>query len=80
MTFYRKDFGKNGEEKVALFLEKNGWKILKKNYINKKRIGEIDIIAIKKYLIAFVEVKSRKNYYLEDIGEKYSACNYYRYR
>ncbi len=51
--------GKYGEQVVARLLEKNGFKILAKNY--KKRFGEIDIIAYKEPVISFVEVKLRKN-------------------
>lgn len=51
--------GKKGEIFVAQWLEKNNYKILATNY--KLRYGEIDIIAKKDEVIAFVEVKFRKN-------------------
>lgn len=49
--------GNFGEEKVAKFLIKNKFKIIKRNYNCK--FGEIDIIAENKDLIIFVEVKTR---------------------
>lgn len=51
-------FGNQSELAVANFLEKEGFNILKKNY--KKFFGEIDIIAGKKNMVVFVEVKARK--------------------
>lgn len=47
-----------GEKKVASFLRKYGYKILKRNY--QCKFGEIDIIATKDDFIVFVEVKTRK--------------------
>ena len=49
--------GKSGEDMVAAFLRKNGYKIAKRNY--SCRFGEIDIIAERKEYIVFVEVKTR---------------------
>ncbi len=56
--FYRKDFGAAGEERAAAFLEENGYSIIERNY-HAGKTGEIDIIAVKKDLVVFVEVKSR---------------------
>ena len=55
----KREVGDFGEEIIAQYLEKNGYRILDSNY--SKPFGEIDIIAIKDYLIAFVEVKTRKS-------------------
>jgi len=52
-------FGHQSELLVADLLKDQGFKILEQNY--KKFFGEIDIIAQKKDLIVFVEVKARKN-------------------
>ncbi len=52
-------FGKQSEEFIASYLQNLGFKILELNY--KKFFGEIDIIAQKKDLVVFVEVKARKN-------------------
>jgi len=51
--------GIKGEKAACVFLKKNGYKILKKNY--KKTFGEIDIIAKKGEDISFVEVKTRES-------------------
>lgn len=56
--------GYDGENIAEGFLKKAGYKIIERNWCNKKgrRIGEIDIIAKDKktdYLV-FVEVKTRK--------------------
>lgn len=55
---YRKKFGAEGEDRAALFLEGMGFSIIERNY-RAGKIGEIDIIALKKDLVVFVEVKSR---------------------
>lgn len=52
------DTGKAGEDRVAGFLRKNGWTVVKRNY--QCRYGEIDIIAENEEYIIFVEVKTRK--------------------
>ena len=65
----RNSIGHKGEKIAVGFLKKNGYKILQRNWCNKKgkRIGEIDIIArdVKKDVLVFVEVKTR----LVDVNE-----------
>lgn len=56
MTDKRK-LGNYGERKVKNFLRRKGYKIIETNYA--KKYGEIDIIAKRKDIIAFVEVKTR---------------------
>lgn len=51
--------GKKGEDIVSKDLQKRGYKVLKRNYFT--CYGEIDIIAEKNKILAFVEVKTRKN-------------------
>ena len=53
----RKELGNFGENAAALYLEKKGYTILKRNF--RIRGGEIDIIAEKDGIIAFTEVKTR---------------------
>lgn len=55
----KRQVGDFGEEITAEYLENNGYRIIDRNYA--KPFGEIDIIAIKDDLIAFVEVKTRKS-------------------
>lgn len=49
--------GKYGEELASQFLRKKGYKIIEKNF--RIRGGEIDIVAIDKGTLVYVEVKSR---------------------
>ena len=56
-TLHNQKLGKVGEKQACSYLKKNGWKILKKNY--KTPFGEIDIIAQKGEVVAFIEVKTR---------------------
>ena len=53
--------GKKGEECVAQWLKQNGYVILARNY--RVRSGEVDLIAQKNEVIAFVEVKCRTAHY-----------------
>ena len=50
--------GDRGEKYTVRYLKKHGWKIVERNY--RKKYGEIDIIARKRDLLAFVEVKTRR--------------------
>ena len=51
--------GEAQETRTVIELEKLGYKILQKNF--RCRIGEIDIVALHKGYLVFVEVKYRKN-------------------
>lgn len=51
------DFGKKAEDLAVDYLQKNGYKILVRNFRFQK--AEIDIIAEKNNLIVVVEVKAR---------------------
>lgn len=57
MKKLNKIHGTIGEIEVANYLKAQGYKIVAMNYKNK--IGEIDIVALDKNVIVFVEVKSR---------------------
>lgn len=50
-------YGKRSEIIAADYLKEKGYKILEVNYKNK--VGEIDVIALDKDYIVFVEVKAR---------------------
>ena len=49
--------GRGGEEEAARWLESAGWEIVDRR--RKTKLGEIDLVARKDGLIAFVEVKWR---------------------
>jgi putative endonuclease len=48
--------GRTGEDVACIFLERNGFKILVRNY--QKKWGELDIVASKDGVLDFFEVKS----------------------
>jgi len=50
--------GKYGEDFAAQYLANNGYKIVERNY-RFSRYGEIDIIALDKNTLCFIEVKTR---------------------
>lgn len=50
--------GRKAEDQVALWLKLRGWKILDRRF--KVTEGEVDLIARRKNIIAFCEVKQRE--------------------
>lgn len=67
--------GKAGEDAAADYLEEKGYTILDRNW-RKNRL-ELDIIATKGDIIAFVEVKTRKN---TDFREPHEAVDWKKIR
>ena len=55
MKQFNRRVGKEGEDITAKYLSDKGYKILERNYHT--RFGEIDLIASKNNVLAFVEVK-----------------------
>ena len=55
----RKQTGNRGEEQATLFLQKQGYKILARNFSTV--VGELDIVAQQKNTLVFVEVKKRSS-------------------
>jgi len=53
--------GQQGESAVVNLLEQRGYTILARNF--RTKYGEVDVIARHQEVIAFVEVKCRKNHY-----------------
>ena len=66
----RRTIGSDGEKRAVIFLKKQGFRIHKTNY--RSKVGEIDIIATKSDLIAFIEVKTRQS---DDFGRPEEAVN-----
>lgn len=56
---HRQSVGKRGEDLASKYLIRKGYKILDRNF--KARYGELDIIALDKQILVFVEVKTRIN-------------------
>ena len=65
---WNQEHGKMGEAMARRFLEKKGFKILISRY--RTRVGEIDLIALKKTTLYFVEVKTRSD---KDFGDPLEA-------
>ena len=61
----KRQIGSVYELKASDYLTKKGYQIIERNY--RCRIGEIDIIAIERDCLCFIEVKYRKN---EKTGEQ----------
>jgi putative endonuclease len=59
VSLAKKILGKAGEDRAAQFLKKQGYKILERNYSTPQ--GEIDLIALHRGEVVFVEVKTRTN-------------------
>lgn len=54
-----KNYGDQSETLATHFLEQEGFVILERNYFARK-LGEIDIIALREDVLHFIEVKSGK--------------------
>lgn len=62
-----KNMGRIGEELAATFLSNKGYQILCKNF--RWKYGELDVVAKKGRLLAFVEVKTRAESFYGTPGE-----------
>lgn len=70
---YNKLLGAFGENMACSYLEKNGYRILERNFSCKA--GEVDIIAMEGDIIAFIEVKCRTGI---GYGSPSEAVSYYK--
>ena len=66
----KRQIGSVYELKASDYLTKKGYQIIERNY--RYRIGEIDIIAIERDCLCFIEVKYRKN---EKTGDPLEAVD-----
>ena len=55
----KRELGAWGERSVSAYLERKGYRVLERNF--RCRMGEIDLIVQKDDILAFVEVKLRRN-------------------
>lgn len=71
--YVNQTLGNFGEEKACIYLEKNNYKIIERNF--RCRQGEIDIIAkdLSKKELVFIEVKTRLNF---NFGRPAQSVNY----
>lgn len=67
------ELGKIGEDIAANYLTRLGYKIIERNF--ECRQGEIDIIALHKKELVFIEVKTRTNTFY---GEASEAVNKFK--
>ena len=81
----RKKTGKLGETAAAAFLERQGGRILERNF--RSRFGEIDLIGVDGPYLAVIEVKTRRDQgsglgaEAVDLRKQQKICstfNYYR--
>ena len=75
MNNYKIKSGRLGEIIAARFLEKNGFKVIDRNFYT--RYGEIDLIAENGDEILFCEVKARTS---SEYGYPEQAVDYYKIR
>ena len=59
MSLVKKLLGKAGEDRAAQYLSKQGYKIIERNF--RAPYGEIDLIALHRGELVFVEVKTRNS-------------------
>jgi len=64
------NLGEKGEQLAVDFLKKKGYKIVERNYRNS--FGEIDIIALHRGTVAFIEVKTRRS---DEFGQPFEAVD-----
>lgn len=57
--YYKQETGKEGEDIAVYYLKSIGYNVIERNF--ECRQGEIDIIALDKDEIVFIEVKTRRN-------------------
>ncbi|MBQ7668001.1 MAG: YraN family protein [Clostridia bacterium] len=71
MEKYNKTVGNFGEEMATKYIEKQHYKILDRNF--NTRLGELDIVALNKDCLCFIEVKTRTT---DKYGKPMDAVNY----
>lgn len=59
MSLLRKLLGRSGEDRAEKHLARLGYRVLERNYSTKQ--GELDLIALDRDTLVFVEVKTRSS-------------------
>ena len=71
MSQDRQDFGRQGEQVAERWLRQRGWRVLQRRFRSGHR--DIDLIAERDGLVAFVEVKARRGI---EFGDPVEAVNW----
>jgi putative endonuclease len=71
----RVKLGEYGEKIAREFLEEKGFKIIEKNYRYERAETDLIVVDEKNKLLAFVEVKTRRN---KKFGEPEESVHYYK--
>lgn len=66
--------GKLGEDLACEYIKKRGYKLLARNW-KSRRWGELDIVAVDRGVLVFIEVKTRSP---GSLGKPFEAVNYYK--
>ncbi len=75
MTPHNQRFGLLGETIAARWLTRKGWRIVYRRFRNGRR--DIDLVAQRDALVAFVEVKARKG---DEFGDPVEAVHHRKQR
>ncbi len=75
MTTHNQRFGELGERIAARWLTRKGWRIVYRRFRNGRR--DIDLVAQRDALVAFVEVKARKG---AEFGDPVEAVHHRKQR
>jgi putative endonuclease len=75
MSAARQEFGEVGERVAERWLRRRGWRVLQRRFRNGHR--DIDLVAERDGLVAFVEVKARHGY---EFGDPVEAVHWRKQR
>ena len=75
MSAARQEFGEVGEKVAERWLRRHGWRVLQRRFRNGHR--DIDLVAERDGLVAFVEVKARRR---KDFGDPVEAVDWRKQR
>ena len=75
MSAARQEFGEIGERVAERWLRQRGWRVLQRRFRNGHR--DIDLVAEKDGLVAFVEVKARRDL---EFGDPVEAVHWRKQR